>query len=128
MKAGANQQQSRLCGHFALSPGWQLNTLIMPFFPQIFFPLAIPQKQHWLYPCAKFSKTPSCNLSFLALSVAERHGELPSDPYLCARLPLMKWNSNGHRLTRRFMLEDWNFVFPDLFKGWTTDFFIHSVS
>lgn len=74
-------------------------------------------------------QTPSSNLSFLAsLSAAERHREIPSDPYPCANLPLLKWNSNGHRLTSRFMLENWNSVFPDLCQGWAADSFIQSVS
>lgn len=80
--------------------------------------LAVAHKQNWLYSGATFSK-PTRGLSFFAsLSGAERRRELPSDLQLCANLPPLKRKSNGHRLTRCFMLENWNFVFPVLFQGW----------
>lgn len=63
-------------------------------------------------PHAKFLKTP-CNISFLALSAATRYGDLPSEPYPCANLPLLKQKRDGHRMTRCFPLVNWNFVFPD---------------
>lgn len=96
------------------------------FSPKIFVLLAIPHKQNQLYSGATFSKS-TCDLSFFAsLSGAERHRELPPDPQLCANLPPLNWKSNGHKLTRCFTLEYWNFVFPVLFQGWAVVFFIHN--
>lgn len=84
------QQQSGLCGRFTLSPRWQLSTLIVPFFSEYLSCLLFHTNSIGFTRVLNF-QTPSSNLSFLAsLSAAERHGELPSDPYPCANLPLLK--------------------------------------
>lgn len=64
------------------------------------------------------SKTSLWPFFFLPHCQVLRRRELPSDLQLCANLPPLKRKSNGHRLTRCFMLENWNFVFPVLFQGW----------
>lgn len=105
-------------GCFTQSTEWKLSSLTVPFFPKKLVLLAVAHKENWLYSGATFSK-PTCGLSIFApLSGAERRRELPSDLQLCANLPPLKRKSNGHRLTRCFMLENWNFVFPVLFQGW----------
>lgn len=82
------------------------------FVPPRILSCLLPHEEQWFYPHAKFLKTP-CNISFLALSAATRYGDLPSEPYPCANLPLLKQKRDGHRMTRCFPLVNWNFVFPD---------------
>lgn len=99
----------------------------MPFFPKKYlFCLLFHTNTIGYIQVLHFHSLLVTFLFFSSLSGAERHRELPSDPQLCANLPPLKWKSNGHRLTRCFMLENWNFVFPVLFQGWAVDFFIHS--
>lgn len=107
----ADATMSGLHGYVTLSLSCHQH-LSCAFVPPRILSCLLPHEEQWFYPHAKFLKTP-CNISFLALSAATRYGDLPSEPYPCANLPLLKQKRDGHRMTRCFPLVNWNFVFPD---------------
>lgn len=112
-------------GHFTQTTEWKLSTLTVYFFPQNICSAAYsPQIELAIFRCyiLKAYSWPFFFCLIVRCWKAPRVTLRPSALCQSATIEMEKqwW------LTRCFMLENWNFVFPVLFQVWAVDFFTHS--